>query len=286
MTYAALPDMRMPYDNDGTVVMQGNNNPVYGSNLTYPSGSDLIAMNGFTGIRTGRGASAPSSDYTLTTWCFFPETREVTGVWYGVANGAIGTPVLKGSSDSTNGLDGTWETASWTPVSPEPATQSDQWRSGIRTVSFTGAKRVARLDVPGVGGAGGPPVMSIIHWYGKKAAGQTPDDILFLNGNAAYAEFAAPADFGDRPLGTTSTWTWKVQNASATKTANTINLQCNDSDFTISTDGVTWVATINIASLAAGASSGVMYIRNTTPNPGGALGPRFARIVCTVASYT
>lgn len=46
------------------------------------------------------------------------------------------------------------------------------------------------------------------------------------------------------------------------------------------------VATINIASLAAGAESATMYIRNTTPAIGSLLGPRFNRIVATVASWT
>ena len=79
---------------------------------------------------------------------------------------------------------------------------------------------------------------------------------------------------------------FRVKNDSATLTANTINLQCNDTDFAISTDGATWVATINIASLAAGAESATMYIRNTTPAAGNLLGPRFARIVALVGSWS
>ena len=290
MAYSPLPDRRMPYDDDGTVVMQGDDYPAYGSDLSYPSGADLIALNGYSGIRTGRGAASHNADYQLTTWLFFPEQREVSGIYYATApeygeTGAIGTAVLKGSSDTTNGLDGSWETASWTPVSPEPATEVDQWRSGIRAVSFTGPKQTIRLDLPGVGGSGGYVQLALLHVYGAKAAGQTPDDIIFLDGLHSYAEFATDEDFGDVPLGTTSTRTFKIKNASSTKTATTIDLQCNDADFVISTDDATWVVTINIASLGAGASSSAMYIRNTSPSPGAALGPRFARIVCTVGSW-
>ena len=126
---------------------------------------------------------------------------------------------------------------------------------------------------------------SLLHIYGRKAAGQTPNDIVFLDGDNAFAEFATPEDFGDVPLGTTTVRQWKVKNTSATATAMTISLQCNDADFSISTDGSTWVVTIDIALLAAGATSGVMYIRDTTPNPGAPLGARFARIVCTVGSW-
>ena len=99
-------------------------------------------------------------------------------------------------------------------------------------------------------------------------------------------EFTGPEDFGDQPLGTTVVRQFRVKNVSGSKTANTINIQCNDSDFAISEDGVIWVVTINIASLSAGAESPTLYVRCTTPDPGASLEPRFARIVTTVASYT
>lgn len=288
MAYPALPDRRMPYDNDGTVVMQGDNyGLIYGSNLSYPNGAAVLGLNGFSGLRTGRGASATNADWQLTTWLFFPELREVSGLYDSIANASVGTAVLKGSADTTSGLDGTWENASWTPVSPVAATQSDQWRSGIRAVSFTGGKKAIRLDLPGLGGSQGSPTLAVLHVYGEKAAGQTPDDLIFINHqDTPGVEYQAPQDFGDRPLGTTVTHTFRVKNVSPTKTANSVNLQCNDTDFTISTDGSTWVTTINIASLAAGAESATLYVRCTTPAPGNALGPRFARIIAIVGSWT
>ena len=67
------------------------------------------------------------------------------------------------------------------------------------------------------------------HLYGEKIAGQTPDDIIYINhDDTPGAEFTAPEDFGDQPLGTTVVRQFRVKNASATKTANTINIQCND----------------------------------------------------------
>jgi hypothetical protein len=67
---------------------------------------------------------------------------------------------------------------------------------------------------------------------------------------------------------------FRIKNVSATRTAASINIQCNDTDFAISTDNVNWVTTINIASLAPGAESATMYWRCTTPAPGAQLGPR------------
>ena len=99
-------------------------------------------------------------------------------------------------------------------------------------------------------------------------------------------EYTACEDFGDQPLGTTVVRQFRLKNTSATKTANTINIQCNDAEAAISTDNVNWVVTINLASLAAGAESPTYYVRYTTPAAGSGLGPRYARIVTLVASYT
>ena len=101
----------------------------------------------------------------------------------------------------------------------------------------------------------------MIHLYGKKTARQTPDDVIYIDHDTTPGvEYTSPEDFGDQPLGTTVVRQFRLKNTSATKTANTINIQCNDSDFAISTDGTTWVVTINIASLGPGAQSATMYV--------------------------
>lgn len=272
MPYTALPDRRLSYDNDGTVLYQGDE------------------VNGVVSLVSGAVAAEwQDTDYVPagasnqpTVWLFFPEQREVTGIYANqqADNGTVST--VKGSNDTTNGLDGTWETATL-PSGAPPYTNAFSWRESIKPVSFTGAKATVRMTLS----LGGARVMTIFHLYGEKAAGQTPDDIIFIDHDTTPgAEYTAPEDFGDRPLGTSVTRQFRVKNASATLTANTINLQCNDADFAISTDGTTWVVTIDIASLAAGAESATMWIRNTTPDPGNLLGPRFARIVCTVSSWT
>lgn len=281
MSYPALPDRRMPYDNDGTVVGYGT----LGAGLeVYPTGSQLLVLNGITYGDAGQS----SENANATIFVFFPEQREVTARYAWVYYAASGNPapttpnVITGSNDTTNGLDGTWETASLGGAN----TKDDDycWRSTIGSISFTGGKHTIRLTKTGFSAGIQHPMM--MHLYGEKVAGQTPDDILFLDGENAYAEFTVADDFGDRPLGTTVSRTFKVKNASTTKTANSINLQCNDADFAMSENGTTWVTTINISSLAPGASSSALYVRNTTPDPGNLLGPRFARIVCTVGSWT
>jgi hypothetical protein len=296
----------MPYDNDGSVLAMGDT--LAGIDY-YPTGSQCIYANGSNNVVGQYDSNGPKDAARSTNggipmvWLFFPEQREITGlfmVWsinasglghnvYGADSGYMmsvaGGFVVQGSNDTTNGLDGSWATATLGSGSPSWV-NTFSWRSGIVPVSFTGAKKVLRVTAATTTVVAAQVWLPQLHLYGQKGAGQTPDDILYLDGQNSYAEFTAPEDFGDVPLGTTTTRTFKVKNGSATKTANSINLQCNDADFAISSDGSTWVTTINISSLAAGASSAVLYVRNTTPSAGNLLGPRYARIVATVGSWT
>ncbi len=285
MPYTALPDMRIPYDNDGTVVGQGATGLVNGIQA-WASNATLLEWQDEDWTAAGY-----SADYTyLVTWWFFPEQREITAAYliHYTASGETGVgPTWYGSNDTTNGLDGTWETASLPNGYPAFAT-AYTWRETIKPISFTGGKRVFR--VLGRQSNAGTPARTQVataHLYGEKVAGQTPDDVIYIDHDTTPGvEYAAPEDFGDQPLGTTVVRQFRLKNTSATKTANAINVQCNDSDFAISTDGTTWVVTVNIASLGPGAQSATMYVRCTTPAPGNLLGPRFARIVTTVSSYT
>ena len=288
MTYPALPDRRMPYHRDGTVI--GIGSLITGVNA-YITGADAIAINAPSGIDSTLVSTGQSGTNQAAVWLFFPEQREVTALWMQLRRNGPGLSTeqklasVEGSNDTTNGLDGTWQTA--TLGGGLPAIVNDfSWRAGIVPVGFTGPKRVVRF-VSDASNAGDTRFVSLMHVYGEKAAGQTPDDVIFINHqDTPGAEYQSPQDFGDRPLGTTVTHQFRVKNASATKTANSINLQCNDADFVISTDNTTWVTTVSIASLASGAQSATLYARCTTPSPGNPLGPRFAEVVAVVGSWT
>jgi hypothetical protein len=287
MPYPALPDHRMPYHRDGTRIgyrISGVEGFTEGFS-TWMTQSQLQQFNDAS-LGTVVNGGGPIKQYV-----FFPEQREVTGC-YAAAIGTLPNVamVMQGSNDTTNGLDGTWETASFPGGNPAVASTSwslipaDGWRSDIKAVSFTSPKRVIRCYY-GPNGPFSNSEYGMFHLYGEKAAGQTPDDILFID-DITDLEFQAPLDFGDRPLGTTVTRVFRLKNASTSKTANNVNLQCNDSDFAISSDGTTWVPTLNFSSLAPGAETSNLYVRCTTPGPGAQLGPRFAEMVVTVGSWT
>ncbi len=285
MPYTALPDRRIPYDNDGTVVGYNWTGAANGI-AAWLTTTDLQNLQD-----NSYGVLGNATISEVCYWWFFPEQREVTAfhiIWKRF-NGTLsptGGPTWEGSNDTTNGVDGTWETASLPSGAPMWANVYS-WRADIKPISFTGGKRTVRVRANGTTGNNDVQINGIAHLYGEKVAGQTPDDLIYIDHDTTPGiEYTAPEDFGDQPLGTTVVRQFRLKNTSATKTANAINVQCNDSDFAISTDGVTWVVTISIASLGPGAQSATMYVRCTTPAPGNLLGPRFGRIVTTVASYT
>ncbi len=301
MPYPALPGRHLAYDNDGTVVATKapSGEPVnFSAGLSaYLSGAEKIELNdddwvstGHGNLSQGGGIGVPGNN-VFYLWFFCPEQREWAAIFAGFSDIgwlSLNGFTIHGSNDTTNGADGTWEVAS---VGSGGASEQtlDAWRATWATISFTGSKRVIRIAVRNYGGGGqGGFQLCTLHLYAKKAAGQTPDDIIFIDQDAGTpAEFTSDEDFGDRPLGTTVTRQFRVKNVSPTKTANNINLQCNDADFTIGTTSTgPWVTSIDIASLLPGAESATMWTKDTTPAPGNLLGPRLARIVCTVGSFT
>ena len=288
MTYPAINARRMPYDIDGCEI---------GTNIFEDIDSgfmqgiadwlDASGKNNLNSVqRSVSWESYSSSTHYRLFWFFFPERREITHLaLYFMTNTTIkawnADSKIQGSNDTTNGMDGTWETA--TATIPPVNIASDYWRSQINTVSFSESKKVIRF---GMGFYDGTIRICGVHLYGQKTAGQTPDDILFVDASTGV-EFTALKDWGDRPEGTTVIWSFKVKNASTSKIANNVNIQLNHSDFAIAwaADGP-WQSVLDIASIGIGALSNTIYIRNQLAPPLLTLGPKQARVIATVGSWT
>jgi hypothetical protein len=273
MPYSSLTDRAMPYHTDGSVVkiISAANGVVYSFNA-----SEMLELNDED--KTPVGPSLTGYYYVTV---FFPEPRVVTGLFGGVED-QYGPSLVEGSSDSTNGLDGTWETASAPNGYNSWPGDFDNWRKNIKPVSFTQAVRVIRVKFAFF------THVIVLHVYGHKATGETPDDISFLDAEAADAEFTTPLDFGDRPAGTSVQRQIKIKNASTTKTANNVNLYVEDPADIVRiawSNAGPWQTTLNIASLAAGAKSNVIYVKCETPAPPTPLGPRRAPIRVSVGSW-
>jgi hypothetical protein len=153
---------------------------------------------------------------------------------------------------------------------PDNTTTSPAYRSGIQSLVLPGIKAIRIAYRAQAGGNVSP--MSF-HVYGKITAGEIRW-LLFTD--TGGTEVTGPYfDFGDDPRGgMTETKTFKVKNGHATLTANTITLSCSSltnkspsfvDDYTFSTDGTTYTATLNLGNLAPGVSTGTLYVKRTTP---------------------
>jgi hypothetical protein len=193
---------------------------------------------------------------------------------------------VEGSNDTTNGQDGTWEVAAFpsgTPAVNNP--DENSWRTGVKAVSFSEPKKTVRVVAQTSSYSFRPPRIKRIHFYGKKAAGQTPDDVVFCD--TAGNELSALTDWGDRPEGTTVIKSLKVKNVSSSKIANAVNLQLNHKDFALSfSDSGPWTTVLDIASIGPGSLSSTIFVRNALEPPLLLLGPDAARLIATVGSWS
>ena len=291
MPYPTLPGRRFEYDVGGGSVYFGNDV----NDITTPLTSEQMAL--LNGI--GNTSAVISRDVTLsevirTVWVFLPERYVIAGLGmiHKLSTSGDGCSIsVAGSADSTNGLDGTWINATLpNGAIPVNMIDDDVWRDSIQPCTFSEAIKVLRVRYfSSYGGIGGSRVfIYALHIYGVKAAGEVPDDILFLDDDASGdPEFIRDLDFGDRPEGTTVTHRIKLLNSSTTKIANNLTLSLIDADFTFSMDeGATWVTGATITSLAPQGTSSSILIKNTIPPPTQMLGPRAPRFEVTIGSWS
>lgn len=281
MPYPTLPDRRIGYDNDGSIGW-------YGSTTLGPTYSlDLPTWNGLSGLWEERqGFNGANGNYRAA-WLFMPELRYITAFW-AVANvQEYGRYIfnqqwlaIAGSSDTTNGLDGTWEDGIVTGGMPSYVA-NDSWRAGIRLVQFSEAKKAIRLYSIWENDAYHYS-SGLCHLYGHPLG--STDDLIFIDASSG-TEFPIDLDWNEIAIGVNVVKQFKVKNISPTKTANTVGLACNDTDFTISTDDITYGTSISVGTLTAGSSSATYYVK-ANPAGGSTPGPRFSRIVGTVGSWT
>ena len=292
MAYAAVTSRRMPYDIDGTEIGY-NTGLAYESGITaWLSSGNKATWNKFTDhISSPVWSGSGGTTYNRTVWFFFPEKREIEAMIlqiYRHGDYSEGTFYeLQGSNDTTNGMDGTWETATFPNGSPfYNSYDIAAWRSQIKTVSFSSSYKVIRLRFH-IHAHVETGYFYFLHFYGRKAAGETPDDILVLDNELETpAEFTALKDWGDRPEGTTVINSVRLKNDSATKIANNVNIQLNNADYLMSWDQITWAASLDIATLTTSGTSSPIYIKNALGVPLLTLGPRAARMIITVGSWT
>lgn len=288
--YAEVAEHRMPYDVDGTEVGFRSQDGIDSISQIIGNGlaSWLDSSSKGNLNKENRAQTWHVGDYRMggVFWYFFPELREVNKVgfqWNSTNNCTFSTQTIQGSADTTNGVDGTWETGIYTM--PTPNTDMDHWRNKIFTVSFSGPVKALRIGFRETSPQFNYLGLCGIHLYGRKASGQQLDDVVTTD--ASGVELTSLMDFGNQPEGTTEIQSFKIKNISSSKIATNVNVQLNHADFTISfsQDGP-WQSVLDISSIGPGSLSSIIYVRNLLGPPLLTLGPKAARAIVTVGNWS
>lgn len=287
--YPVPSNKRIPWDKDGTValwyaigvmVLQAtdaqkaalNSEVLLGSNA-YNGGSDF-----------GHNYHPLGGDGGFSNFCclVFPHPRDITDVkiWGNTATTIVPlNPVPEYSTDTTNGIDGTWSTLTGLYLDWESEWAGGKVPSPVIPVYRENDSAIAsnvrglRLNFPDMPTFNGN-VLNQWHVYGDYSSGANPDRLEIWKPSTDAEIDPGTFDWGDIPRNSSAQKTFRVKNRSATLTAHGVVLSFEQNTAMVpsqagwhqfSTDGSTWASTINIGDLAPGALSPVLYVRRVTP---------------------
>ena len=268
---------RMAYHIDGTVGMVWR---LGGGPPTVLSGGQMWTLNNEEddSVSVDGIAGYTSTDPVYYLALVFPEPRNISAFFsaqtYGGTAAGSATRLCEVSTDTTNGIDGTWtsitgETWDWSQTNVLPT-----------AYRLDGAGLTNHNDVTAVRGMrwityrfGGSQTIAwsqkAIHLFGRITS---PSSRLEL-WHPTLDQRISPGDldWGNAPRSTQDTRNFRIKNVSTTETANTITVSIIDStdsspSFTDTMDlsqGAGFAPTQTIGNLSPGATSGVLTVRRT-----------------------
>jgi hypothetical protein len=292
VSYSSWPtQLKMPLDLDGSMILYYNNSNIATRTIPWIICTSTQVAN-FTGESPAKDVNFGGNGNQDLNFCIlFPELRDVTGLLVRKNGSSSGIDSIATSPDTTNGIDGTWNTPTQAGTFFVQTGAVDWWRSNAPgTLSGANSLGVRALYFHIARGGDGGLQISHIHVFGSKSSGQTADDLQFLDSDGTTVS-TKDYDFGDIAAGgTTSDTTIYVKNASGTKIANNVLLSfygSNPGDYLLSTDGGgTFLSSATLATIAAGATQQVI-VRCTTPSvASGNATPRAAVLRAAAGSWT
>lgn len=285
--YPDAPGPRMAWDADGSVLVR--NAAGVPTVLTL---ANAQALNDEADTGDLAGVNNAINWYTV----IFPELRDVAGYFFTWSGGNATYDTFNGmgwSPNTTNGLDGTWNTVagavSATPGIDAPTTKPT-YRTSIQTKALPGCKAV-RFGIQDANAFG----LSVraLHLYGVPSAA-AGSRLELWHATLAQRLGGADLDWGNAAQGSTAIRQFRVKNASASLTANTITVSTDAltdssptqvSQHSLSSDNSNFTPTLSIGSLAPGALSSVLYLKRTE-SASAALGLWSLRLKAVPASWT
>lgn len=279
--YADVPGHRFAYDVDGSSCLMSSNGAPYAAidaALINDEANDAQVLFNY----------REQGDRIIAIG--FPEARDLAGffVWGWTANNNIATFQYMTSTDTTDGSNGTWTAAA--NFTPQTAVYP-QSRNAITTAAATGIRGIRFRFA--TSGDYQQYSLGAIHLYGLTAPSSSPERLEFWHPTLDQQADKATFDFGDIAQGQIATKQFRIKNLSTTKTAGTVAISANNAaggetllanGLTFSSDGTSFAATLNIASIAASGVTPVLYARRTV----GATDPasiRFARVTASPGTF-
>lgn len=277
-SYADVPGPRIAYDRDGTSVYMIDSS----NGLTAMTATQIQQLND---ENYGNPSIHVYADYRL--FFFFPVAMDLVGYFWSESTGdAAG--VMDVSSDTTNGIDGTWTQV----YSQFPMTRysvSPGYRSSIVSISRNNVKGV-RFKHPG-------PYYDIqpraVHFYGTPTS-SSGDRLEFWHPTSDARLGGAALDWGDTPRSSTADLTFRVKNVSSSLTANGVSVTLDaptdttpsvSGQHTMSISGGSFGSSVSVGNLTAGSISNVITLRRTTPS-NATLSLWTARVLASATSFS
>jgi hypothetical protein len=263
--YPDHPSWRMAWDKDGSVCVKINPNDGLPVDLTM---AQMQALND-----EGPTAGPQFGDRQQAwDWCviIFPELRDIDAMFvqhtgnYAVRN-------LQVSTDTTNGVDGTWTVVNagdfgYTGL-VKPA-----YRTNIASSTILAIKGL-RFQA-GFGGLSSVGNIQTIHLYGEPAPDENLQRLEIWHPTLDERVPPAHFDWGDTPRGSSADQTFRVKNMSPSLTAHSIRVYLEALTDTVPSvpaqhlisQGGSFLAQQNIGTLAPLAISPALTLRRVTPS--------------------
>ena len=267
--YMDAPSDRIAWDRDGSIGVIED----YQGNVIALTASQRRQWNS-----EGEAAASGLSPVIRKAAVVFAVPTDCVAVFFNVSRNDSGTWSIETSKDTTNGMDGTWDSQFITGLNPfyptKPNYRISSYLFTLQDNSYSKQLRGIRFVYSNATYSNYEAPVSF-HVYGTPAATAPQDRIAIWHPTSDLKVTPTHFDWGNVPRSSSADRSFRIKNLSSVKRAKDIDVYAEaitagdpavDSMHTFSTDGgATFSPSVNLVSLNPGATSGIIIVRRTVP---------------------